>query len=157
MNIKGAIVIIRNINNRLISDTDKIEAIKVISENKEDPTITITGHEFYNAALNWLIEKIEQKENSNIYNNSAETKVNLEFEAEHPNESISYTCDYGIKRLESIYNRLDKIENTFYKECDTIKEFLNSLTSCNNCTNKNCEYMPKWGEKVRYNCPFWKE
>lgn len=72
MNIKGAIVIIRNINNSLISDSDKIEAIKVVSENKEDPTIAITGHEFYDVALNWLIEKIEQKENSDIHNNSTD-------------------------------------------------------------------------------------
>ena len=27
---------------------------------------------------------------------------------------------------------------------------------CNVCTNKNCGYMPKPGQMVRYNCPFYK-
>lgn len=27
---------------------------------------------------------------------------------------------------------------------------------CNVCKNKECEYMPKVGQMVRYNCPFYK-
>lgn len=27
---------------------------------------------------------------------------------------------------------------------------------CNICANKNCEYEPKTGQMVRYNCPFYK-
>lgn len=26
---------------------------------------------------------------------------------------------------------------------------------CNNCQNKKCEYKPKVGQMVRYNCPFY--
>ena len=29
------------------------------------------------------------------------------------------------------------------------------LSSCNDCSKKDCEYKPKWGESVRYNCPLW--
>ena len=28
--------------------------------------------------------------------------------------------------------------------------------NCNNCKNKNCGYMPRAGQMVRYNCPFYK-
>ena len=28
-----------------------------------------------------------------------------------------------------------------------------SLPNCNDCKNKDCEYKPKWGEHIRYNCP----
>ena len=27
---------------------------------------------------------------------------------------------------------------------------------CNICKNRNCGYMPKAGQMVRYNCPFYK-
>lgn len=27
---------------------------------------------------------------------------------------------------------------------------------CNICKNRDCEYMPKAGQMVRYNCPFYK-
>jgi hypothetical protein len=27
---------------------------------------------------------------------------------------------------------------------------------CNNCKNRECGYMPKAGQMVRYNCPFYK-
>jgi transposase len=27
---------------------------------------------------------------------------------------------------------------------------------CNNCKNRDCGYMPKAGQMVRYNCPFYK-
>ena len=27
--------------------------------------------------------------------------------------------------------------------------------NCNDCgKRKDCEYLPQWGEQVRYNCPF---
>ncbi|MBR4639520.1 MAG: hypothetical protein IKO79_03045 [Butyrivibrio sp.] len=29
------------------------------------------------------------------------------------------------------------------------------LNNCNTCRNKNCPYRPKWGEKVRINCPLY--
>lgn len=28
--------------------------------------------------------------------------------------------------------------------------------NCNNCKNKNCGNMPRAGQMVRYNCPFYK-
>lgn len=28
--------------------------------------------------------------------------------------------------------------------------------NCNDCSNKKCEYMPQIGQRVRYNCPFYK-
>ena len=31
-----------------------------------------------------------------------------------------------------------------------------SMGNCNDCNNAECGYKPKWGEKVRYNCPFYK-
>lgn len=39
---------------------------------------------------------------------------------------------------------------------NNIKEIYVSLNSCNDCfKGKTCEYAPKWGESVRYNCPHW--
>ena len=29
------------------------------------------------------------------------------------------------------------------------------LNNCNTCRNKNCLYRPKWGERVRINCPLY--
>ena len=31
------------------------------------------------------------------------------------------------------------------------------LNDCNTCRNKNCPYRPKWGERVRINCPLYKK
>lgn len=31
-----------------------------------------------------------------------------------------------------------------------------SMGNCNDCNNAECGYKPKWGEKVRYNCSFYK-
>ena len=27
------------------------------------------------------------------------------------------------------------------------------MPNCNDCGNAMCEYRPKWGQSVRYNCP----
>ena len=44
-------------------------------------------------------------------------------------------------------------------ECEKI---ISSLHSCNDCAlnslwreKKICNFEPDWGERVRYNCPFW--
>lgn len=33
---------------------------------------------------------------------------------------------------------------------------IQSKGNCNICANKDCEYKPKLGQMVRYNCPFYK-
>lgn len=38
-------------------------------------------------------------------------------------------------------------------ECMSVCE---SAGSCNDCKAVKCGYKPKWGEMVRYNCPFYK-
>ena len=32
---------------------------------------------------------------------------------------------------------------------------ISEMPSCNDCNRKDCEYKPKWGKPVRYNCPLW--
>ena len=32
---------------------------------------------------------------------------------------------------------------------------IQQMGDCNICKNKGCEYMPKTGQMVRYNCPFY--
>ena len=34
--------------------------------------------------------------------------------------------------------------------------WINRLNNCNTCKDKECKYRPKWGDAVRFNCPFWK-
>lgn len=29
------------------------------------------------------------------------------------------------------------------------------MPNCNDCSNATCEYRPKWGQSVRYNCPLY--
>ena len=40
---------------------------------------------------------------------------------------------------------------TYLEEYDAILK----LNNCNSCRNKNCPYRPKWGERVRINCPLY--
>ncbi len=34
---------------------------------------------------------------------------------------------------------------------------ISTYNSCNDCKDKDCEYRPKLGESVRWNCPLWKD
>ena len=35
---------------------------------------------------------------------------------------------------------------------------LSQKPNCNDCgKKKECEYVPKWGDPVRINCPLWEE
>ena len=56
-------------------------------------------------------------------------------------------------------------ENTLDEVISNIAYVLDSLTllrrmqqtgDCNTCRNKSCGYIPKPGQLVRYNCPFYK-
>lgn len=33
---------------------------------------------------------------------------------------------------------------------------ISTYDNCNNCKVSDCEYKPKWGDAVRWNCPLWK-
>lgn len=43
-------------------------------------------------------------------------------------------------------------------DCLRLLREIYNTGDCNNCKIKNdCEYVPKAGQMVRYNCPFYKE
>lgn len=59
----------------------------------------------------------------------------------------------------------DKGMNRLNKAISNVAYILDSLTllrqiqqtgDCNICKNRDCGYMPKVGQMVRYNCPFYK-
>lgn len=38
----------------------------------------------------------------------------------------------------------------------SLGERVMELPSCNDCAKaRECEYVPTWGEAVRFNCPLW--
>ena len=44
----------------------------------------------------------------------------------------------------------------FLEDCMVFYQQMHDLPTCNDCARQNdCEYVPGWGEKVRYNCPHW--
>lgn len=56
-------------------------------------------------------------------------------------------------------NRLDRLisETAYFLDC--LRAYRNIVESgcCNDCKiRKTCKYVPKAGELVRYNCPFYK-
>ena len=56
-------------------------------------------------------------------------------------------------------SRLDDIISNVAYILDTLMAYRNIVDSgdCNRCgKKKNCEYAPKAGQLVRYNCPFYK-
>ena len=39
-----------------------------------------------------------------------------------------------------------------------LAETIENMNSCNNCAvRRKCEYCPRPGKNVRYNCPLWKD
>ena len=55
-------------------------------------------------------------------------------------------------------NRLDETISDIAYILDSLILLRNiqSTGDCNVCINKECEYKPKPGQLVRYNCPFYK-
>lgn len=46
----------------------------------------------------------------------------------------------------------------FIEDCMLFYRRMKDLPTCNDCARKNdCEYVPGWGELVRYNCPHWEK
>ena len=52
-------------------------------------------------------------------------------------------------------DRLDKMidDLTYLRDALIAYRNVEKSGSCNNCWNKNCQWKPKWGEQVRFNCP----
>ena len=55
-------------------------------------------------------------------------------------------------------NRLDKTisDVTFILDNLILLRQIQQTEDCNICKNRDCGYMPKAGQMVRYNCPFFK-
>lgn len=55
-------------------------------------------------------------------------------------------------------NKLDTIISNvgYIFESLILLRDIKSTGDCNVCKNKECEYKPKAGQLVRYNCPFYK-
>lgn len=75
--------------------------------------------------------------------------------------TINKLCDAIHKdanaRLDAIKQEQDKLQiqievKTLLMELQNIE----SLPNCNDCKRQGCEYKPKLGELVRFNCPLWK-
>ena len=47
-----------------------------------------------------------------------------------------------------------KVLNNVIAYLEDYEEIL-KLNNCNTCRNKNCPYRPRWGERVRINCPLY--
>ena len=45
-----------------------------------------------------------------------------------------------------------------YKVADALRFYdrIKALPDCNTCVIRGCEYMPKYGDYTRINCPHWK-
>ena len=55
-------------------------------------------------------------------------------------------------------NRLDQIisDITYVRSCLKLLKDIQESGCCNDCHKKKyCNYKPKLGEQVRYNCPFY--
>lgn len=42
-------------------------------------------------------------------------------------------------------------------DCLRFTKTVGELNNCNTCLNRSCQYRPKPGESVRYNCPHYDE
>ena len=42
-------------------------------------------------------------------------------------------------------------------DCLSALKNIHETGDCNNCTHKNCGYLPEVGQMVRYNCPFYQK
>lgn len=55
-------------------------------------------------------------------------------------------------------DKLDKVisEVSYVLDSLMLLRQIHKTGDCNVCKNRNCGYMPKTGQSVRYNCPFYK-
>lgn len=55
-------------------------------------------------------------------------------------------------------DRLDRIISDVAYTLDNLRVLkqIYQSGSCNDCTNRDCGYLPKPGQLIRYNCPFYK-
>ena len=56
-------------------------------------------------------------------------------------------------------SKLDDIiaQKAYELDCLMALRNIYQTKDCNECKNRDCGYMPKPGQMVRYNCPFFEE
>ena len=60
-----------------------------------------------------------------------------------------------LERAESAEARVKKAE--YERDCYKIFFYdVNTKNNCNNCEETGCQYRPRLGETVRFNCPLWR-
>ena len=60
--------------------------------------------------------------------------------------------EFAEMKQDSLYMAL-----RFLEDCMNFYRNMHDLPTCNECAKqKDCEYVPRWGERVRYNCPHYK-
>ena len=53
---------------------------------------------------------------------------------------------------------VNESKNEWYLfDCLSALKNIHETGDCNNCTHKNCGYLPAVGQLVRYNCPFYQK
>lgn len=56
---------------------------------------------------------------------------------------------------------IDHIIRWLYSISDRLAAYraiMETGKNCNACGKRNtCEYIPGWGQQIRYNCPLWEE
>ena len=58
---------------------------------------------------------------------------------------------------ERLGNKEEARHKWFIYDCLSALKNIHETGDCNNCTHKNCGYLPVVGQMVRYNCPFYKK
>lgn len=77
----------------------------------------------------------------------------------HHDTVVETYCEDGVKITKTIYSQAaDAIEELSAKvdSLQTFADNISKLPDCNTCLKKNlCEFMPRYGEYCRINCPAW--
>lgn len=85
----------------------------------------------------------------------------IEHDAKEYNRLAKLETYPSRKECESAYKRCCKCAKEHRQLAEWLKLLKRILDSgdCNDCAmlHRQCRYAPRWGEQVRYNCPFYAE
>lgn len=61
----------------------------------------------------------------------------------------------SIDDVEDVVNEMAEEREDELTRYKFFAEAISALPNCNDCANLGCNYKPKWGEWVRFNCHMW--